>query len=285
MFKLTLLGTGTPRPSATRQCTANLVQLAGCNILFDAGRGATTQLACIGMHPQDIDYIFITHHHFDHIGNLGDLLMAAWNDGRNKSIHVFGPMGTKEIIDAYFNVIYARDIAFRLKESQVLEDYPLTDIRDLVQVTDIEAGQGFADAIWQVEAFQVEHGHAMGMTHEEWPCFGYRLTSNGKVLAISGDTVDCAGVRELARTANLLVQCCYLAEAEIDSADKRVLSDQVLASATQAGVIAKAAKVDRMVLTHLSPKSEAMLQTVLAEARDGHNIEVILGKDLMSIDI
>lgn len=284
-MKLTLLGTGTPRPSAKRQCTANLVQLADCNILFDAGRGVTTQLARLGMHPKDVDYIFITHHHFDHIGNLDDLLLAAWNDGRNKPVHVFGPEGTKEIVDTFFNVIYARDIAFRLKESRVLENYPLIDIRDLVQVTDIAAEQGFTTPEWRVEAYQVEHGHAMGMTHAEWPCFGYRLTAAGKVLAISGDTVDCAGVRALALGADLLVQCCYLAEVEIDTTDKRILSDQVLASATQAGTIAQAAEVKRMVLTHLSPMSDAILEVVLSEARFGHNIEVVLGADLMVLDI
>ena len=284
-MKLTLLGTGTPRPSATRQCTANLVQLAGCNILFDAGRGATTQLARVGMHPRDIDYIFITHHHFDHIANLDDLLLAAWNDGRVKPIQVFGPDGTKQIVDTFFNVIYARDIAFRRKESKFLEEYPLPDIRDLVQVTDITAGEGFAIADWRVQATQVEHGHALGMTHTEWPCFGYRLQTADKVLAISGDTIDCAGVRELAQGADLLVQCCYLAEAEIDSHDKRVLSDQVLASATQAGAIAQAGGVKRMVLTHLSPKSDAMLLAVLEEARAGHDIEVVLGEDLMALEV
>ncbi len=47
----------------------NLVQVGANNLLFDAGRGVTAQLVYLGMHPRDIDYIFITHHDFDHIGN------------------------------------------------------------------------------------------------------------------------------------------------------------------------------------------------------------------------
>ena len=283
-LKLTLLGTGTPRPSLERNCTANLLQIGTINILFDAGRGVTTQLVKAGLHPRDIDYIFITHHHFDHIGNLGDLLMAAWNDGRVEPTYIFGPDGTEAIIDHLLNGIYRRDILFRLKESEFLA-HAMPDIRDLVKVRDIPAQGGYQTADWNVRSEQVEHGHALGMTHEEWPCFGYRVEAEGKVLAISGDTVDCDGVRTLAENADLLLQCCYLAEAEIDTADKRVLSDQVLASATQANRIAKAANVKKMVLTHLAPKSEAMLSAVLAEAKEGLKGETIIGADMMSFDI
>jgi ribonuclease Z len=267
-----------------RNCTANLLQIGSTNILFDAGRGVTTQLVKVGLHPRDIDYIFITHHHFDHIGNLGDLLMAAWNDGRVEPTYIFGPDGTEAIIDHLLNGIYRRDILFRLKESEFLA-HVMPDIRDLVKVRDIPAQGGYETTEWSVHSEQVEHGHALGMTHEEWPCFGYRINAEGKVLAISGDTVDCDGVRALASRADLLVQCCYLAEAEIDNADKRVLSDHVLASAMQANRIAKAAHIKKMVLTHLAPKSDAMLAAVLTEAEEGLAAEVVVGADLMSFEI
>jgi len=284
VLKLTLLGTGTPRPSVERNCTANLLQIGTTNILFDAGRGVTTQLVKSGLHPRDIDYIFITHHHFDHIGNLGDLLMAAWNDGRAEPTYIFGPDGTEAIVDHLLNGIYRRDILFRLKESKFLA-HSMPDIRDLVKVQDISAQGGHQTEDWNVRSEQVEHGHALGMTHEEWPCFGYRIEAEGKVLAISGDTVDCDGVRALATGADLLVQCCYLAEAEIDTLDKRVLSDHVLASATQANRIAKAAHAKKMILTHLAPKNDAMLAAVLAEAEDGLVGQVVVGADMMSFDI
>ena len=104
-------------------------------------------------------------------------------------------------------------------------------------------------------------------------------------MTISGDTIDCDGVRALAAGADMLLQCCYLAEAEIDGREKRLLSDVVLASAKQASQIANAAGVGKMVLTHLAPKSDAMLQAVLEEARDGFDGEVVLGEDLMVIDV
>ncbi|PHQ95391.1 MAG: metal-dependent hydrolase [Marinosulfonomonas sp.] len=283
MMRLSLLGTGTPRPSIERQCTANLVQIGDVNIMVDAGRGAVAQLVNLGHDPVDIDYIFITHHHFDHIGNLGDLIMAAWNNGRDRPVHIFGPDGTADIIDHLF-AIYRRDIEFRLLEERVLGS-PIPDIRDLLQVTHIVAGDGYQGDGWSVVAGQVEHGHGLGLSHEEWPCFGYRIMAGDKVLTISGDTIDCDGVRALAAGADLLLQCCYLAEAEIDGREKRLLSDVVLASAKQASRIARAAGVGKMVLTHLAPKSDAMLQAALEEACDGFTGEVVLGADLMVIDV
>ncbi len=283
-MKLTLLGTGAPWPSVERQCTANLVQIVATYILFDAGRGATTQLVRAGLHPRDIDFIFITHHHFDHIGNLGDVLLAAWNDGRSEPVHVFGPDGTAAIIDHLLGGIYRRDIEFRLIEAAYL-GHDMPDLRDLVQVQDIAPQGGYECDEWSVRAEQVEHGHALGLSHKDWPCFGYRVEAPGKVLAISGDTIDCAGVRRLAKDADLLLQCCYLAEAEIDNNDKRVLSDLVLGSATQANRIARAAGVKKMVLTHLAPKSDAMLRAVVSEATGDGTSEVVLGADLMSFDV
>lgn len=74
MIKLTLLGTGGPRPDPCRQGPALLVTVEHKNYLFDAGRGVTTRLLQAGVLPQDLYAIFITHHHFDHIYNLADLL-------------------------------------------------------------------------------------------------------------------------------------------------------------------------------------------------------------------
>lgn len=105
------------------------------------------------------------------------------------------------------------------------------------------------------------------------------------MLGISGDCIDCAGVRALARGADLLVQCCYLPEAAVDTPERRLTVDQVIASATQAGAIAAAAGVRRMVLTHIAPPGDAFPAEILAEARAGHTAEVLLGEDLLGLTL
>ena len=81
-MRITLLGTGTPIPEPKRQASALLVEIGEAKLLFDAGRGVTTQLAKVGIEPQQIDFVFITHHHYDHIGNLGEFLLTSWHNGR-----------------------------------------------------------------------------------------------------------------------------------------------------------------------------------------------------------
>ena len=93
-MRLTLLGTGGPRPDPDRQGPATLLETDGLALLFDAGRGVATQLARAGVTPEHLDAVFLTHHHYDHIGGLGDALMAAWNNGRDRRLPAYGPHGT-----------------------------------------------------------------------------------------------------------------------------------------------------------------------------------------------
>lgn len=284
LMRLTLLGTGTPWPSATRQSTANLVSIGNEHILVDAGRGVTTQVARLGMHPKDIDYVFLTHHHFDHISGLDDFLLSAWNDGRKKPIKIFGPPGTRHIVETLFNVVYARDIRFRLLEADIIKRHmPL--IEEVFPVKDIESGACLEFGRWKISSRSVNHGHGMGLSQSQWPCFGYRIEAEGKVLAISGDTIDCDGVRALSQGADVLLQCCYLPEAAVDDDEKRLLVDLVLGSAVQANSIARASCVARMILTHLAPRADAMISELVREAAENFPGVVTVGEDLMQIEV
>jgi ribonuclease Z len=112
-----LLGTVGPRPDPDRQ-GSGLVLTDDCVfLLFDTGRGISTQLVSAGIQPQQVNPILITHHHFDHIGNLGDVILSSWNNGRNAPLQIIGPRGTEAIVEALFNRIYPKDIHFRMAES------------------------------------------------------------------------------------------------------------------------------------------------------------------------
>ena len=124
------------------------------------------------------------------------------------------------------------------------------------------------------------------MLREDWPCLGFRITTSGKIVTVSGVTVDCDGVRALAKDADLLIQCCYMAEAAIDSDLKRAIADHVLASAGHANRIARAANPKKMILTHLAAfQSGDLLEKAVSEAGDGFAGEVILGADLMTVKV
>ena len=113
-MRITLLGTGTPTLDQNRKGSSLLIEVGNEKLLFDAGRSVTTQLLNACIQPQNVNPIFITHHHFDHIGNLGELLLTMWHNERTSRIDIFGPNGTPEIVAALLGQVFKRDIAFTL---------------------------------------------------------------------------------------------------------------------------------------------------------------------------
>ena len=95
-IKVTLLGTGTPPPAMNRFGPSILVEAGGQTFLFDAGRGALQRLAQLGIRWQEVDGVFLTHLHSDHVVGFPDLWLTGWlvNPGRDRPLPVWGPRGT-----------------------------------------------------------------------------------------------------------------------------------------------------------------------------------------------
>ena len=282
-MKVTLLGTGGPRPDPRRQGPATLVQIGEENLLFDAGRGVATQVVRAGVEITDVGHVFVTHHHFDHTGGLADVLFAAWNKARNETIRVYGPEGTRDMVGRLFEA-YERDIGYRLRETELTVER-LVDIREMVEVVDVGPGPVHSGNGWSVSAEYVEHGHRLGFTVEDWPCLGYRVEARGKIVTISGDAVESPGLQRIASGADLLIQCCYLAGEEIVDDDLRLIADHVLASSTTVGRIAARAGVKRLALVHIKEKRDELLRSMAEEIGRDFDGEVIVGEDLMEIEV
>jgi ribonuclease Z len=105
-MRITIMGSGTPAPIRAAQATSCvLVQLGnGNNFIFDIGSGTVGSLFSMGVHPSELDKVFITHLHLDHIGGIIPLFDAmGW--ARNTPLRVWGPsshtpeLGTAAFID------------------------------------------------------------------------------------------------------------------------------------------------------------------------------------------
>ena len=73
-MKVTLLGTGSPIPDASRAGPSTLVQAGPLNLLFDCGRGVLMRLAAAGLFPGMLQYVVLTHLHSDHTTDFNDLV-------------------------------------------------------------------------------------------------------------------------------------------------------------------------------------------------------------------
>lgn len=280
---LRLLGTGSPAPLPERQGSALLLSYGTEHLLFDAGRGVTTQLVRVGIAPQELSAIFLTHHHYDHIGNLGDLLLTAWHGG-STALPLIGPPGTAAIVQALFDQVYQREIMFSQTLANAIGE-PMPDIHDVLQVTEITASQTYVQGSWCIRAAAVEHGHQLGLTQEQWPCLGYRVEIAGRSIVISGDTIACEGLSELAHNADLLVHCCHYADAQLTTPARQLLARTVIATSGQVGKIAAQAGVGALALTHFGVMSADMRATITDDVRRAYAGTLYLGEDLLTIEL
>src|SRR5258705_6644489 len=99
-FRITLLGTGNPRPAPDRFGPSSLVEAGGFRILLDAGRGATIRLLQAGGRDllSGVDFVLLTHLHSDHTVGLPDVWLTGWLSGRERPLAVYGPAGTGSMI-------------------------------------------------------------------------------------------------------------------------------------------------------------------------------------------
>lgn len=97
-FSVTILGSGSAVPTTRRSPSAQYIQCSNRHILIDCGEGTQMQIRKFGIKLQRIDYILISHLHGDHYFGLIGLISTMHLLGREKSLHIYGPKGLKDLI-------------------------------------------------------------------------------------------------------------------------------------------------------------------------------------------
>jgi ribonuclease Z len=257
-----------------------VVAIGEDRLLFDCGRGVTIQLLRAGVRLSEVNPVFITHHHYDHIGDLDDMILSTWLEGRRIPLRVYGPSGIREVVDGLLNHVYAKDIMFRDRGEPGVGGWKP------VEAVQVDTGVVAETPRWRVTAQRVVHGNGLDIPPQlEWVALGYRVEADGKVLAISGDTIDCAGLDRLADGADVLVQDCYLADAEITDPHAELLARYVHTTSGVVGKIATRNNVKKLVLTHFREKSEELMRSLEADVRRDWDGPLLLGEDLATIEL
>lgn len=189
--QLVMLGTGTPNAEPDRSGTALAVVRNGRSYLIDAGPGivrranAAAIAGVAALAPPNLRILFLTHLHSDHTVGLPDLILTPWVLERDVPLEVYGPPGTKAMVD-HLLAAYSADIRNRLDGLE-----PANENGYKVNVHEIAPGRIFSDGNVTVTAIAVPHG--------DWEhAFGYRFDSADRSIVISGD----------ARASEALVQAC-----------------------------------------------------------------------------
>jgi ribonuclease Z len=192
-IKVTLLGTGCPPPLMTRFGPSILVEAGGKKLLFDAGRGAMQRLMQIRVRWQDVQGVFLTHLHSDHVVGFPDLWLTGWLivPGRTVPLQVWGPIGTTKMM-SHIEQAFQYDVQIRQSDEHTSPD----GVRILAK--DIGEGVVYDEGGVKVTSFEVDHTPIK-------PAFGYRIDYAGRSVVLSGDTRYSENLIRHAQGVDLLV--------------------------------------------------------------------------------
>jgi ribonuclease Z len=263
-MQVTLLGTGTPFPNPKRRGPAYLFRVGDFRFQIDCGSGCIQRLIETGSKPADIDHLFLTHLHLDHYCDLGHWIVSRWMFGGSVPLKIFGPAGTKRLVDGLLEV-HRPDIEMRRSIRSNPKPFPK------VEVTEIEAGFVFQHEGLTVTPFDVSHFPL------DQP-FGYRCEASGRKIVFSGDTCPDDRLIDNARAADLLIHECVEYDKwrakDIDPAHKALAHTD----AEDFGRIAASAGVGLAVATHMLVQSKpaALAERIRAPYRG----PLAIGEDL-----
>ena len=282
-FRVTLLGTGDPIPRTDRYGPATLVEVAGQKLLIDVGRGAATRLVQMKIALSDVDAVFLTHFHHDHLIGIDDVWMTGWLPNpfgrRSTPMEVWGPTGTA-------NLLSSLEKGFELNTSIRIPDELLVPegIKFAAHEFDADGVVYEKDGV-KVTAFTVNHGELIK------PAYGFRIDYDGRAVVISGDTKFDRNLIAAAKGADLIIHEVALASDELLASSeqfRRIVAHHT--TPEEAGIVFAEVNPKLAVYTHLVILSgptipEAPLSTLIPRTRTNYDGPLVVGEDLMSFEV
>jgi len=254
-MKLTILGSGTSVPHPQRSTPAYWLETSKGTILLDVGPDAPHRMAQEHLDWPNLDVIWISHFHLDHMGGLTPFLFGTkWApqiQNRDKALRIFGPQGLTQVIQAVDNS----------------NNYRLFEQSLKIDIVEVAPGADF-EILPGINATTISTPH----TKES---LALRLKDeDSKLFVYTSDTGFSDDLALFAKDAALLLmECSY-------RRNKPVQKHLELADAMR---VAQGCAPEKMVLTHLYPEwdgvdlsseAKALWAGETIEAADGLSLKV-----------
>jgi ribonuclease Z len=264
------LGTSASMPTAQRGPAALLVRRGGDRLLIDCGEGTQRQLLRSTVGLLDLREVFLTHYHADHFLGLPGMLKSFALRGRELPLTVYGPPGLRDLFGALRRVFGRLPYELALTELRAGDSLARDGHRiEVFHAAHGESAIGYA--LVELERpgrFDVDAADALGIPYGPERGLlqrgesvtlpdGQVVTPDevlgeprpGRKIVIAGDGAPCQEVIEAAHDADLLVH-----EATFGEEEKERAHETQHSTATEAAVVARAAGVTMLALTHLSTR-------------------------------
>ena len=281
-----MLGSGGPVPNADRFGSSHLVRSGGRNFLFDCGPATTYKLAKFGVSSLDIDHLFVSHHHFDHVADLPAFLLTRWDHsiGDESRLNIFGPENTSTMIDR----LVGEEGAFAF-DWKARVDHPLSQRMHTLrggdlprpnpdfEVSDVSTGVIIEGDNFRVTSQRVEH------VEPQLEANAYRLDTDEISVVFTGDARPCDHIVDLATGADVLVSMCGNFQSEL--LRKGVESGQI--GSLAAAELAAESDVEQLIAVHMGPDISSAEGRVraLEEMGEIFSGEIIISDEMTSYDL
>jgi len=254
-IRVTILGSGTCVPSLKRSSCSVLVQTGNSNLLFDAGPGTMHRLLEAGLEIFDISFIFFSHFHPDHTGELATFLFSTKYPDTARRNHPLTLVAGNGFSDFFHHLtsVYGRWIELEQGLLHIVEQ-------------DNSTIQSRVFGNFTVTSGPVRHNPEST---------AFRITGpGGRSVVYSGDTDLCDSLVSLAEGADILI-------CESALPDEKKTAGHLTPS--EAGMIATRASVGKLVLTHFYPECDNV--DMAAQCRKTWSGPLALAEDLMTITV
>ncbi|QLC33298.1 ribonuclease Z [Halarchaeum sp. CBA1220] len=301
-LSVTFLGTSGAVPTVERNPSSIYVRREGDAFLFDAGEGTQRQMMRYGT-GFDVEAVFLTHVHGDHVLGLPGLVQTWGFHDREAPLDVYTPQGTGDAVRDLITAVGATP-SFRL------------------DVHEVSPGETVLDReAYGIEAFHTEHrtnsvGYALveddrkgrfDREHAEelgvpvGPKFSELHAGNpveledgtvvepeqvvgddrpGRKLVYTGDTRPADATVAAAEDADLLIHDATFTDDDAERATQTAHS-----TAGEAGRIAREAGATRLALTHVSSRYGGQLGPLKADAQAEYTGHVTVAHDGLDVDV
>lgn len=255
-MKFTVLGSGTSVPHAQRSAAGFWLETENNSILLDCGASAIHRMAQENLDWANLDAIWISHFHLDHIGGIAPYLFgikhAPETQTRTKPLRIFGPKNLRRLIEKF----------------DAANDYKLLQQKFPLDIIEVESLEKFA-ILPKIEAVALDTPH----TDES---LAIRIKDEtGKTCVYSADTGFAKEIGVFAGEADLLVLECSFFK------DKPV---ELHLELSEAMYLIRYAQPKKTVLTHFYPEWDSV--DFAAEVKKfSPSGEVIQSRDGLKLDL
>jgi len=244
-MRLQFVGCGDALGSGGRYNTCFHVQGDHVNFLIDCGASSLPALKRLGIARDAIDLILITHFHGDHFAGLPFLLLDAQFSRRSRPLVIAGPQGIEHKLPAVMEALFEHS-------SKTKQKFDLS-----VVTLKPEETRHFGAV--KVTPYPVVHGDSGG------PFLGYRIETEGRVIAYSADTEWTETLIPLAHEADLFISEAYYHD--------KIIKNHLSLATLEARL--PEIRPKRLVLTHMSDDMLGRLDALQhIAAHDGMIVEL-----------